>query len=190
VIWVIGLSYNAFNPCTCRDELSSLTIWSLQSRTSCQIVKLTYKLYFTETWRQKYKFASWFLRWCRSHQHVFVLIQYLSGDLLGRLYAGVKAYVFNRLPILNGGWIRLLGGPKVIILVFDCGFPKPSLIWLIPGREVPCGICVIPGRMSRNYITSQNVVRAGAATSSSVCSWITAGTLNSYMPYVLSLSRK
>jgi len=49
------------------------------------------------------------------------------------------------------------------MLVFDCGFTEPSLILLLPGWELRCGICEIPGRISRQSIYSPNVVGAGAA---------------------------
>ena len=35
-------------------------------------------------------------------------------------------------------------GARLAIPVFDCGFPEPSLISLLPEREVPGGICDIP----------------------------------------------
>ena len=35
-------------------------------------------------------------------------------------------------------------GAILAIPVFDCGFPEPSLITLLPQREVPGGICDIP----------------------------------------------
>jgi len=32
--------------------------------------------------------------------------------------------------------------------LFDCGLPPPSLRKLLPGQEVPCGICDIPWMIS------------------------------------------
>jgi len=71
-----------------------------------------------------------------------------------------------------------------------CGFPELSLIWLLAGRGVPGGICDCPGTISTDSIGSPNVVGAGEADSSSVCRLMNAATLNSVMPYVLSLSRR
>jgi len=45
----------------------------------------------------------------------------------------------------------------------DFGFPEPTQIWLLPGREVHCGIGDIPGTISRVSNSSPNVVGAGAA---------------------------
>jgi hypothetical protein len=48
----------------------------------------------------------------------------------------------------------------------NCGFPELSLIWLLPGREVHCGICNIPGPMWRHSISSPNVVCAAVTSGS------------------------
>jgi len=74
------------------------------------------------------------------------------------------------------------------MLNLDCGLTEPSLIWLRPGREVPCGFCYVPGTMSRLSISSPNVAGGGAGGSSFVCSGTTARTLNSLVPYFLSCS--
>jgi len=81
-------------------------------------------------------------------------------------------------------------GSRSGMLVFDCSFAQPTLIWLLPGREVPCGICDIPRTMSRHSIHSPNAVGAGDAVSSSVCSSMTAETLNPDVLYTLSLAPK
>jgi len=81
-------------------------------------------------------------------------------------------------------------GARLGIVVFYCGFPQPSLIWLLLGAEVLCGICGIPGTISRHSISSPNVVSEGGDASSSLCGITTAGTLNLDVPYLLSPSRK
>jgi len=45
----------------------------------------------------------------------------------------------------------------------DFGFPEPTLIELLPGREVHCGIGDIPETISRVSNRSPNVVGEGAA---------------------------
>jgi len=50
---------------------------------------------------------------------------------------------------------------------FVWGFYKPSLIWLLCGWEVACGMCNFPGTLSGVSIGSPNVVRADEAASSS-----------------------
>ena len=80
LIWILDLSHGAFDPCTCTDEFSCLTIWSLKSRKSWRIAKLVHKLHCTEIWRWKYKFVTIYLRWRRSHHLIFVRIRYLYGD--------------------------------------------------------------------------------------------------------------
>jgi hypothetical protein len=45
----------------------------------------------------------------------------------------------------------------------DFGFPQPTLILLLPGREVHCGIGDIPRTISIVSNSSPNVVREGAA---------------------------
>jgi len=43
------------------------------------------------------------------------------------------------------------------MLPFDCGFSEPRLIWIHCGREVPCGLCDIPGTNSTTSISSPHV---------------------------------
>jgi len=38
-------------------------------------------------------------------------------------------------------------GSPLRMLDFHCGFSEPGLILLLPGGEVPCGLCDIPGTM-------------------------------------------
>jgi len=73
---------------------------------------------------------------------------------------------------------------------FDCDFPEPNLIWLLPGQEVPSGICNTPGTISRHSISSLNDVSAGVAASSCVCAFVTDGTSNLDLLYILSLLLK
>jgi len=80
-------------------------------------------------------------------------------------------------------------GAKLAIPVFNWGFPEPSLMWLLPGWEVHWAISDIPGTISRDSRSSPNVVGAGAAASSVVCGLMTARTINSHVPYSLSLSQ-
>jgi len=69
------------------------------------------------------------------------------------------------------------------------GFSKPSLIWLLPARDVTCGICNCPGTISRAYICSPNVVGDGVAEVMSVWGFTTAGTFNSVLPCCKSLTK-
>jgi len=81
-------------------------------------------------------------------------------------------------------------GARPTIPVSDYGFPEPSLIWQLRSREVTCGICHIPGTISRHSISTPNVVGAGVAASLSVCGLTTAGTFNSDVLDFLSLALK
>jgi len=80
MIGVLEHSHGALDHCTCTDELSCLTIWSLKSRKRWKLVNLVQKLLFTEIWCQKYQFTYLFLWWHRSHHNIFVRIQFLYGD--------------------------------------------------------------------------------------------------------------
>jgi len=71
-----------------------------------------------------------------------------------------------------------------------CGFHEPSLMWLLPGQEVHCGIYNYPGTLSRASGGSLNVIGSDDAASSAVWGWTTAGTFNSVALYFSSLSRK
>jgi len=70
------------------------------------------------------------------------------------------------------------------------GPPEPSPIWLLPGQDVLCSIWDIPGMISRDSISSPNVLGTGFAGLSSGCGLMTSGTFNSVLPYFLFLSRK
>jgi len=107
LIWIPEPSHGASDSCTSRDKLSCLIIWSLKSRKCWHEANLIHKLHFPEIWHQRYKFICLLLQWHRSRHHVFVRIRFLYGDLLGRPYAGVNAYEFNRLRVLNEWWIGL-----------------------------------------------------------------------------------
>jgi len=76
------------------------------------------------------------------------------------------------------------------MLNFECCIIKPSLISILPGREVPCGIYDIPGTMSRVAIRSLHVLGWTDRASWLVYGWTTDGGLNLYVPYVLSHSQK
>jgi len=54
------------------------------------------------------------------------------------------------------------------IVVFNCSFPQPVLVWQLPGGKVPYGNCHMPGPMSRHCISSPNIIDAGATASLSV----------------------
>jgi len=84
-------------------------IRSLKSGQSWHVAELVQKFSFTEIWPQEYQFASLFLRRRRSHHHDFVWIQFLYYSFLGRQYAGVDAYEFNRLRILTEWLVGLHG---------------------------------------------------------------------------------
>jgi len=70
------------------------------------------------------------------------------------------------------------------------GFSERNLIWLLPCRDVTCGICDCLGTLSRACISSPNVVSDGVAAVGSVWGFPTAETFNSVAPYFLSLSQK
>jgi len=107
-----------------------------------------------------------------------------------RLYAGIKAYRFNRHCFQQRWRIELCSGLKTGHGCVRQRFHQTSLIWLILGRDVPCGIRDIPGTMWRPSRSSSIVVGTGVAASSSVCYWMTARTLNADLPYFLCHSRK
>ena len=72
---------------------------------------------------------------------------------------------------------------------FNCAFPEPSLIWLLPGQEVPWGWSYIPGMISKVSISSRNDVGAGVDRTPCVWGLTTAGTVNSVVAYFYSLSQ-
>jgi hypothetical protein len=109
LIAILLLSHGAFDPCTCTDEWSCLTIWSLKSRKSWHIAKLVMKSLLTRIWRQKLRFAYLFLRTWRCHQHVFVQMPNLYGEKLEAIcrrkslqvqLASLAATVTNQAPQL------------------------------------------------------------------------------------------
>jgi len=67
------------------------------------------------------------------------------------------------------------------------GLLEPNLIWLLPGRDVTCGICDFLGTLARVSIGYLHVISEDEATSSSVRSWTTAGNFNLDVLYFLSL---
>jgi len=67
----------------------------------------------------------------------------------------------------------------------ECGVPEPSVIWPVPHREVPCGICDFQGTISSVDMSFPDVVGAGAVANLSVCGLITAGTFNAAVQYIL-----
>jgi len=101
-----------------------------------------------------------------------------------------KAYEYHRRCIPNRWWISLRGRCKGAILMFDFGFPEPSLMQLHPGREVTYCICDVPATISGHSILSPNIASAGSATLAYISSVTTARTLNSDVRYFSSLSHK
>ena len=108
-----------------------------------------------------------------------------GGSTQGSKFTGSTGFPFSNID--ESGF---LAGSRLGMLMFHCGFTEPSLIWLLPGRDVPCSMCDILRTMSRHSVSSPNIVGTGAAASSAVCGWTTAGTLNSDLLYFLSVSRK
>jgi len=104
-----------------------------------------------------------------------------GGYKQGWKLTGSTGFAFSKSNVSGSA-----AGSRPDMVVFDCGFTEPSRIWLLPGREVPCGICNIPETMSSLSISSPNVVGGGAEASSSVWGWTTTGTLNWVVPYFLS----
>jgi len=52
LLWSPELSYGPYDPCTCTDELSCLTIWSLKSKKFWHVAKCIHKWFFMEIWHQ------------------------------------------------------------------------------------------------------------------------------------------
>jgi hypothetical protein len=76
-IRILSHSYGALDPCTCTDELSCRTNWSVKSRKSWHVAKLIYNLLFTTIRRQTLQFACLFSRRHSSRHHLFIGIRYL-----------------------------------------------------------------------------------------------------------------
>jgi hypothetical protein len=108
-----------------------------------------------------------------------------GGYMQGVKHTGSTGFTFRK-----GDDSGPAAGSGQRILVFDWGFTKPCLIWLLAGQEVPCGICEILGTMLRHSMSSPNVVGGGAGALSSVWGWTPAGMLNLDVPYFVSCSRK
>jgi hypothetical protein len=86
------------------------------------------------------------------------------------VYTGVKADWFNWLCFSNIDELGCAAGSPLGMFDLDCGVTQSSLIGLHAGREVPCGLCHIPAKMSTLSVSSTNVVDGGAQASSSfVC---------------------
>jgi len=62
--------------------------------------------------------------------------------------------------------------------MWECGVPEPSNIWLLPYRQVPCGMWNSSGTIPSVYMSSPNVITAGAVTNLSVCGLTTARKFN------------
>jgi len=72
----------------------------------------------------------------------------------------------------------------------DCGFSEPTLIWLLPGQTVPCGICNCPRTMWRGCNCFPNLDSDGVVAVMSVWCFTTAGKINSAFLSFISLSRQ
>ena len=83
----------------------------------------------------------------------------------------------------------LLSGRDAMCLC-HCGSPEPSLIGLLPGQEVPCGIGNIPETRPIVVIWSPTVVTTGAAVGFSFSGVMTARIINSAVLYFSSHSQK
>jgi len=81
-------------------------------------------------------------------------------------------------------------GRRHAMPLFYCAFSAPSLMWLLPGREVPCSICNIPGMLTSVSITAPNDVGASQAAISTFRGLKTAGTHNSVVSWSFSPSQK
>jgi len=79
-------------------------------------------------------------------------------ELTGSTY--YDYWIRDELGFGAGGWVRMR--------LSACGLREPSIIWLLPGQEVTCGICNFPGTLSRVSIGSPNVVGAHDAASSTI----------------------
>jgi len=56
-----------------------------------------------------------------------------------------------------------------MLCISDCGFPEPSLIWVLPRWEIECSVSNFPGTISRASDSSPNIVGADAAGPCSGC---------------------
>ena len=96
---------------------------------------------------------------------------------------GYKLTGSTGFALITGDESSSIAGARLGILESDWRFLEPNLIGLLPGREVSCGICYLLETISRHFIYSPNVWRAGAATSRCICSLATSGTLKSNVPH-------
>ena len=97
------------DPCTCIDELSCLTIWSLKSSKCWQVAKWVQVLHFKRIQHHKCQFDYSLLRRHSSRHHVFIGILFPYGNLPVMRYAGVIAYRFIMLGSQNWWAIRHRG---------------------------------------------------------------------------------
>jgi len=115
----------------------------------------------------------------------FYMVISFGRDMQGLKLTGstcLDCWIFDQSGIGAGG----RDGTHLCV----CGFCEPSLIWLLPGREVTCSICNFPGTLSRVCRGSLNVVSRDDALSSTIWGRTTATTFNSVVPYFLFLSCK
>jgi len=92
----------------------------------------------------------------------FYIVKIRGGYMQGYNLTSPTGFAFR----MSGGSGSMAGTGQGEA-VFDCGFPQPGLIRLLPGGEVPCCNCDMPGTMSKHSISSPNVVGAVATASSS-----------------------
>ena len=90
---------------------------------------------------------------------------------------------------LVGDELSALSGKQDNMRGYVCGIPEPSCIWELRGRDVTCVTRNSPGRIPRDSITSPNVVGAGAAATSCVCTLLTARTFHLVVTYFFSLQQ-
>jgi len=163
-MWVLDHSHGVFNPCTCTDELSCLTFWSLKSRNRWQVANW-YKNAFSRRYDIKNtNLPIYFSNYAGavtislSESDVYMVLSW-RDDMYGHKIMGSSGFTFS-IDDESGA----VAGARPAIPVSDSGFPEPNLIWMIPGRDVPCGICDILGTISSDSLSSPTVVGAGAAS--------------------------
>jgi len=119
---------------------------------------------------------------CLSESNGYIVISW------GGYQQGYELRSSTGFPCWRGAELGSTAGTRLGIFLFYCGFSEPSLLWQLPGHKVHCGICNIPGTISRHSMSSPNVLSAGATALSSVCGFTTSGTLTSDLPYLEFLS--
>jgi len=93
-----------------------------------------------------------------SSESDFCMVISLARDRQWLKLKGSKScdfWIGDKLGIGAGPW----DGMRASV----CGSHKPSLIWLLPGQEVTCGICNVSWTLSRVSIGSPNFVGTGDA---------------------------